>query len=1391
MNRQRKLRGRMSASQGARETLNVGFIGTAWAATPSAIQHVPPEVDTIIEVGDETCRVATARTDSPATTTKGAIELLEMSQTSLTASRPALIPWEKLRALLSMKDDKVVKAMLQNSPGPDAKATPIDNSQDERLLMKVTDDHVITLVVTTVKPDGTYFDLTARMEMPDGSSTTMSFGNHSNIVEFSGDQVVTFENKLYNVHVMRFKEGVPYSIYLAGSSYNGKTVSDLLVRRTAAELMMVYVVLTPPDRRSMEYNESALLLSTCMSDCVTKVHEDAMGNSSHLHLSQIRFSPMMHGQYCITGRGVVHPVLPSSVLESCVPSNIAANTIAMQKQAEKTDPGRRPLHAQYRSVEDEACVAFRQHRSGPDKAGPVVTITEPGLQLMTEAGQVLKCDRHIPTQLRTFPCVSMYLELNDGVSVGHIFPSASMMSSLGIPPIEIVLFLSGCHPGAYFERKSTDALVEKGRRLGVAGVEDCSRDIHVLGHSITSIANLQSVRQISDTRLSRVVFDCMHSPYQLITNLLDHACGLSCAEWRRERREIREDQAYAREMCKHLEYIGMSAMVGCTTGIEIVEEMSHLNDLNPTAQPLLPSKFIDALLKLLTGVRPVVRSGELPNRQLLQVRNGLQIVFRLFVESATTMTHDDDVILAGGFRIPVGEIPLKTLYTVVAFSDGKVIQPFHCGDEGMRVEIGSVDDVRVGGISRHIMLDALPETPIIGTIAKVTSELVKIQLDGRDIAIGIPDYSTAILLDSVAIDEALLSSHTSRAHKGPMSTGIKRKIYDEQQHHSASDFVDTETKRSVRSTQLNTIRILSLRTIKLALEWGVVSLLSPHDAMDHIHSNAVSVLKKEFTCRQPCIETSYLVLPVVSVSTQLHDIMEKIDADWNRAIHTIVEGMPKHTNVLQRAGIIAAVALHPGLPSYAMTAVGFMALGMLVSNGSSAASALEALVADHSQLSAKQSRSLMAFASENAPFDAFITVLLSLSAKMQNSGTRLSDTLATIQTCAEGDVVMRETELQRLTGKMHVGGPTFSADLCINCIDVVNGSDGLRSSALCKLRSIKTITKENVKCADCNTWCCPSTLVGNRCIAHAQIDIEQGCDEPQLWHAWMSQWLLPTADIVLGSLVTMFSFDEPVECRPYPSMAIVIAICNGNALLCYVDNCVPSSPTYIPDTARHVREMIETASFPVVGIDMNTGLAETWKRKGYWTLGRKKMRRAPCISKGRISIREFDDVVKIFNSVSKCTRYSDQMIERMLVNMRIFTRLHGAHELRRPPVTMSDPTTTDAKLEARIKEADANVKIANKRKDYACTVTLLPGMKSIAKGKGLSCALAGPAAEVRRPAEYLCPITGEICSDPVFTADGHTYEREAILQWFESHSTSPLTGLPLPSLDLTPNYALK
>ena len=63
------------------------------------------------------------------------------------------------------------------------------------------------------------------------------------------------------------------------------------------------------------------------------------------------------------------------------------------------------------------------------------------------------------------------------------------------------------------------------------------------------------------------------------------------------------------------------------------------------------------------------------------------------------------------------------------------------------------------------------------------------------------------------------------------------------------------------------------------------------------------------------------------------------------------------------------------------------------------------------------------------------------------------------------------------------------------------------------------------------------------------------------------------------------------------------------------------------------------------------------------------------------------------------------------------------------------------------------------------------------------------AAEVLN--EYKCPITAEIMTDPVCTADGFTYERTAITEWLLTNDTSPSTGAKLACKRLVPNVTVR
>lgn len=55
----------------------------------------------------------------------------------------------------------------------------------------------------------------------------------------------------------------------------------------------------------------------------------------------------------------------------------------------------------------------------------------------------------------------------------------------------------------------------------------------------------------------------------------------------------------------------------------------------------------------------------------------------------------------------------------------------------------------------------------------------------------------------------------------------------------------------------------------------------------------------------------------------------------------------------------------------------------------------------------------------------------------------------------------------------------------------------------------------------------------------------------------------------------------------------------------------------------------------------------------------------------------------------------------------------------------------------------------------------------------------------------ICPITQDIMVHPVTTADGHTYERDAIRTWFALNTMSPLTGLNLADTTLKRNRGVR
>ncbi|CAB9511221.1 Putative E3 ubiquitin-protein ligase LIN [Seminavis robusta] len=60
------------------------------------------------------------------------------------------------------------------------------------------------------------------------------------------------------------------------------------------------------------------------------------------------------------------------------------------------------------------------------------------------------------------------------------------------------------------------------------------------------------------------------------------------------------------------------------------------------------------------------------------------------------------------------------------------------------------------------------------------------------------------------------------------------------------------------------------------------------------------------------------------------------------------------------------------------------------------------------------------------------------------------------------------------------------------------------------------------------------------------------------------------------------------------------------------------------------------------------------------------------------------------------------------------------------------------------------------------------------------------------PGDYICPLTLELMEDPLVSRYGHSFEREAILEWLNLGNTEcPLTKKPLTASGLIPNERLR
>ncbi|PIA61713.1 hypothetical protein AQUCO_00200004v1 [Aquilegia coerulea] len=74
--------------------------------------------------------------------------------------------------------------------------------------------------------------------------------------------------------------------------------------------------------------------------------------------------------------------------------------------------------------------------------------------------------------------------------------------------------------------------------------------------------------------------------------------------------------------------------------------------------------------------------------------------------------------------------------------------------------------------------------------------------------------------------------------------------------------------------------------------------------------------------------------------------------------------------------------------------------------------------------------------------------------------------------------------------------------------------------------------------------------------------------------------------------------------------------------------------------------------------------------------------------------------------------------------------------------------------------------------------------------KGIADKASAASVHPSPPNDFICPLLKDLMEDPCVAGDGYTYDRKAIEVWLKENDKSPLTGLPLPSKSLIPNYSL-
>ena len=146
---------------------------------------------------------------------------------------------------------------------------------------------------------------------------------------------------------------------------------------------------------------------------------------------------------------------------------------------------------------------------------------------------------------------------------------------------------------------------------------------------------------------------------------------------------------------------------------------------------------------------------------------------------------------------------------------------------------------------------------------------------------------------------------------------------------------------------------------------------------------------------------------------------------------------------------------------------------------------------------------------------------------------------------------------------------------------------------------------------------------------------------------------------------------------------------------------------------------------------------------------------------------------------------------------------HSTRLLRKIADHLNIPECEAAELKQELQNDARNAEIESESEGLECIETLRDLNRFFSSAQVLMDerrrlasidSLVGPYGRITSiPSSFFCPITKSLMREPVtIKEEGYTYERSAILEWFDrGHKTCPDTGKELSSLELVPNLKLQ